>query len=209
MDSAEWDIASASTKAVDGFMLEEYKTIAQAHFDLQSGLRQSFRFYLGIVAIPFTVIAVALKDPALSIVKLPEILAYLFVAMPSIGLLLFIHMMNTLFDLILYTRTVNGVRSYFVARSLYLTPSMTLPDFLKLPTDQRRPPYRQGPGEAYWWLFCLIAVINSAYAFVAGVNFLFTWGAVTVSCGLFFLHVVIYYGFSGVRERREIPARRP
>lgn len=48
--------------AVDEFMISEYQTIASAHFDLHSGLRQNFRFYLGLAALPFSVWAVAFKD---------------------------------------------------------------------------------------------------------------------------------------------------
>jgi hypothetical protein len=118
-------------------------------------------------------------------------------------------MITTVFDLILCARTVNGVRAYFLARSDSLAPpSLLLSSFLKLPTDQRRPPYRQGPGEAYWWLFCLIALVDSGYAFVAGAIFLPYCGAFATSFSLYVLHGVIYYGFSGARERKEIPERR-
>lgn len=200
--------AGAATSAVDDFMLEEYKTIASAHFDLHSGLRQNFRFYLGIVAVPFTVTAVAFKDQTLSIFALPDVLTLLFIVTPSIGLLLFIHMINTRFDIILYTRTVNGVRAYFVARSLTLAPPLALSEYLKLPTDKLRPPYREGPSRAYWWLFCLVALLNSVYAFVAAANFLVLCAAAMTSLILFSLHGAIYYGFSGARERKEIPIGR-
>jgi hypothetical protein len=47
----------------DEFMLKEYESIAAAHFDSQSGLRQQFRFYLIIVAVPLTVLGFALNHP--------------------------------------------------------------------------------------------------------------------------------------------------
>src|SRR5215217_5716777 len=101
----------------DRFMLEEYKTIASAHFDLHSGLRQYFRFYLGLVALPFTVMAVAFRDTSLSLFALPQVLLLVFFGTPTAGLALFISMVNTRFDVILYTRAVNGVRAYFVQRA--------------------------------------------------------------------------------------------
>jgi hypothetical protein len=197
--------AHTAATAVDDFMLEEYKTIAAAHFDLHSGLRQNFRFYLGIVAVPFTVTAVAFKDQTLSIFALPSVLTLLFLVTPVIGLLLFIHMINTRFDIILYTRTVNGVRAYFASRSLIIAPPGGIENYLKLPTDKMRPPYREGPSRAYWWLFCLVALINSIYAFVAASNFLKACAAAPLSFVLFLVHAAIYYGFSGARESKEIP----
>jgi hypothetical protein len=193
--------------SIDDFMLEEYKTIANAHFDLHSGLRQNFRFYLGIVAVPFTVTAVAFKDQTLSIFALPDVLTLLFTVTPAIGLLLFIHMINTRFDIILYTRTVNGVRDYFVSRSSTLGHTIPLTNYLKLPTNQFRPAYREGPSRAYWWLFCLVTLLNSVYAFIAAANFLVWCGAIMVGIVLFLLHGFLYYGFSSAREKKEIPEK--
>src|SRR4051812_23584156 len=95
---------------VDEFMLSEYQTIASAHFDLHNGLRQNFRFYLGLVAIPVTVLA-AFKDVHINVFDLPTVLLLLFAVTPFLGLLMFLSMINTRFDIILYTRTVNAVRA--------------------------------------------------------------------------------------------------
>ena len=97
-------------------MLSEYQTIASAHFDLHNGLRQNFRFYLGLVAVPFTVFAVY-KDVNLNLFSLPSRSLALFGVVPFLGLLMFLAMINTRFDIILYTRAVNAVRAYFVMRA--------------------------------------------------------------------------------------------
>jgi hypothetical protein len=150
--------------------------------------------------------AVAFKDQALSLFKLPQVMILLFLVAPVIGLLLFVHMVNSRFDIILYTRTVNGVRGYFVARSRAISPAIVLSDYLKLPTDTLRPPYRESPSRAYWWLFFMIAVINSVYAFVVAANFLSLCAAVVTSVLFLLVHGAVYYGLSGARERKEIPA---
>src|SRR5581483_10118740 len=124
---------------VDEFMLTEYETIASAHFDLHGGLRQNFRFYLGLIAIPFTVFAV-FKDASIQFLKLPTVLLLLFLVVPILGFLMFLAMINMRFDIILYTRAVNAVRDYFNMRATELGVS-NFRSYLKLPTDKNKPPY--------------------------------------------------------------------
>src|SRR5262249_29506058 len=125
-------------------MISEYETIAAAHFDLHDGLRQNFRFYLGLVAIPFTVLAVAFKEHT-DIFALPGVLRFLFALIPVLGFMMFLQMVHTRFDIILYTRAVNGVRAYFEMRAKECgvqEPAF----FFKLPRDKYKPPYRESPG---------------------------------------------------------------
>jgi hypothetical protein len=53
----------------------------------------------------------------------------LFFAIPVLGFLMFLSMINTRFDIILYTRTVNGVRAYFAMRAeqIGVADSQTIP----------------------------------------------------------------------------------
>lgn len=83
--------------AVDEFMLAEYQTIAAAHFDLHNGLRQNFRFYLGLIAAPVTVFAVY-KDPHIEVFQLPEVMLLLLAVISVLGFLMFLNMINTRFD---------------------------------------------------------------------------------------------------------------
>ncbi|HEY6343930.1 MAG TPA: hypothetical protein VIY49_20735 [Bryobacteraceae bacterium] len=93
----------------DEFMLSEYQTIASAHFDLHNGLRLNFRFYLGLIAVPSSIWAVAFKDQT-DIFHLPRVLVLMIGLVALLGFLMFLQMVNTRFDIILYTRVVNGVR---------------------------------------------------------------------------------------------------
>jgi hypothetical protein len=193
---------------VDEFMLSEYKTIASAHFDLHNGLRQNFRFYLGLVAIPFTVFAVY-KDPKMDILRLPNVLLLLFAIVPFLGLLMFLFMINTRFDIILYTRVVNAVRAYFKMRA----DELGLKDFkkyLKLPTDKHKPPYFEGFSRAYTWLFLIVSILNSVYALILFENLqnqdqLPFWGPWRLALLFFALHLFLYCLFSWIRTRKEIP----
>lgn len=196
---------SSEKTIIDDFMLAEYTTIASAHFDVHSGLRQNFRFYLGLAAVPFTVFAVY-KNVDLTLLRLPSVLLALFAVVPVLGLLMFLTMINTRFDIILYTRAVNGVRAYFSRRAEQLGQSADFEVGRKLPVAKNKPPYNEGINRAYSWLFALISVINSAYAYIVLAN-LTSWPCLTYGgTGLYLLiHLALYLWLSSVRERREIP----
>jgi hypothetical protein len=57
------------------------------------------------------------------------------------------------------------------------------------PTDKQEPRFRENPTKAYWWQFCLIAIVNSINAGLWAANFLsassLIWTLV-VSLGLHF-----------------------
>jgi len=199
---------SSEKTPVDEFMLSEYQTIASAHFDLHNGLRQNFRFYLGLVAVPFTVFAVY-KDVSLDLFRLPTVLLSLFAVVPFLGLLIFLSMINTRFDIILYTRTVNAVRAYFTMRAERVGPK-DLKKYLKLPTDKNKPPYFEGFLRAYTWLFVTISFTNAAYALILLENLqnkgrLPFWGPWPLATSFFALHLVLYWLFSWIRKKKEIP----
>ena len=200
--------SSASEKTpVDEFMLAEYQTIASAHFDLHNGLRQNFRFYLGLVAVPFTLFAVY-KVNDLDIFHLSTVFLVLFAVIPSLGIFMFLSMINTRFDIILYTRAVNGVRAYFKMRADQIGQA-DLQKYLKLPTDKNKPPYFEGL-RAYTWLFAAVGIMNSGYALIFVKNlqnrglphFLGPWLSAIL---LFALHLSLYWFFSWIRSRKEIP----
>jgi hypothetical protein len=212
MDDTKTDAIpdKAAKTAVDEFMLAEYQTIAAAHFDLHNGLRQNFRFYLGLIAAPVTVFAVY-KDPTIEVFKLPEVMLFLFSVISVLGFLMFLNMINTRFDIILYTRTVNGVRAYFKVRADE-SGNTAFESGRKLPLDKNTPPYNEGWNRAYTWLFILIGFVNSAYFYVvlknlerAHVFVTWRWGVregVVLSA---LLHLCAYLFLSQQREKKEIP----
>lgn len=93
----------------DEFMLKEYESIAAAHFDSQSGLRQQFRFYLIIAAVPLTVLGFTLNHPAgtpppateIGLFSLPALVSTVFVGIGFLGILLSFAMIHTAFDSVL------------------------------------------------------------------------------------------------------------
>ena len=185
-------------KIIDDFTLEEYKNISQAHFELHNAFRQMFRFYLGIVAVPVTVFAFAYKDVQVSLESLPVIFVYILLLAGIIGLLMFLSLINIRFDIIFYTRTVNGTRAYFVNRS-----NSALTKYLLLPGDMRFPPYTE-TFKAYWWQFLLIALINSAYVTVAARNLLGRWCFAFIAAAVVFgLHYLAYVRLAASRNLKD------
>jgi len=67
------EASSAEKNNNDAFMLKEYESIAAAHFDSQSGLRQQFRFYLLIVAVPLTVLGLVLNRQSSGAVQMKDV----------------------------------------------------------------------------------------------------------------------------------------
>jgi len=191
-------ITSSKLTITDDFMLAEYKNISTAHFELHTAFRQMFRFYLGIVAVPVTVFAFAYRDATVSLETLPKVFAYILLLTSIIGLLMFLSLVNIRFDIIFYTRTVNGTRNYFMSRA-----GSGLAKFLLLPGDMRYPTYKE-TYKAYWWQFLMIAIINSIYLVIASLRLSGRW-CVAIPLGILFfcLHALAYYKLADRRDGKD------
>jgi hypothetical protein len=163
-----------------------------------------------LIAAPVTVFAVY-KDPSIEVFKLPEVMLFLFAVITVLGFLMFLNMINTRFDIILYTRTVNGVRLYFKLRAEEVG-NTAFESSRKLPVEKNKPPYNEGWSRAYTWLFILIAFVNSAYLYVVLEN-IKTSKPSFASCAAvpagIVLSVLLHFGayifLSSQREKKEIP----
>lgn len=192
---------------IDEFMLKEYETIASAHFDSQNGLRQQFRFYLVFAAIPVTVLSLALRDRTgaeldeIQLLKQPYVVGYVFVASGILGVLMLVSMIHTALDVTMYARTVNGIRRYFVSRDEAL--SVSYRQYLKLPTDQTRPPYFHR--KAFFYQLVAISLINCLY-FVVGVSAFHYSPFISILIAVFGLafQMKAYSWFCARKERKEI-----
>ncbi len=158
---------AARKTVVDEFMLKEYESIAAAHFDSQSGLRQQFRFYLVLAAVPLTILGLAFKESSgdierFNILKPPVFLADTFFAVGVLGVLMLLAMIHTAMDATLYARTVNGVRGFFSARGNEF--GTELAPYLLMPIDMNKPKYFRI--RSFFWQVVLIAAVNTAYTVV-------------------------------------------
>ena len=202
-------VVSPTEKNVnDEFMLKEYESIAAAHFDSQSGLRQQFRFYLIIVAVPLTVLGFALNHPAgspppaleIGLFTLPPLVSTVFIGIGFLGVLLSLAMIHNAFDCVLYARTVNGVRKYFTDRASHS--GVHLKEYFVMPIDKKKPKYFHF--RAFFWQHLLMSVLNASYVWL-GLRNLHP-GA--LSNFIFFaqliVEIVTYPYFAWRRERKQI-----
>lgn len=155
------------------FMLEEYKQIANAYQDLHAQQNELVRVYLTLVAVPASVLAVvaqligvesahqATLPGTIAEVGMPVLLA-LMVALCLVGLAVVLALVFTRAEALLYVRTVNCVRRYFVEHDLErsLKRYLVLPDF-----DRRSPPYWEGPRTRSFWNVAMVAFLNSGVFF--------------------------------------------
>jgi undecaprenyl pyrophosphate phosphatase UppP len=154
-----------SKTVVDEFMLKEYESIAAAHFDSQEGLRQQFRFYLLLAAVPITILGLAFKDQQtknieqFDLLNLPRFLGYSFIAVGILGVMMLLAMIHTALDATLYARTVNGVRAFFSARGK--ESGVDLSPYLLMPLATDKPRYFRL--RSFFWQVVLIAAVNTAY----------------------------------------------
>jgi hypothetical protein len=192
----------------DEFMLKEYESIAAAHFDSQAGLRQQFRFYLIIAAVPLTVLGVALNRPSgsgiqikdIGLLTLPALVSSVFAGIGFLGMLLSLAMIHTAFDSVLYARTVNGVRKYFADRAS--ESGVNLSPYFVMPTDKAKPHYFHF--RAFFYQHILISFVNSAYIWLGFVNFRPGALAGVVCVILFVAEVSSYPAFAKIRQNKQI-----
>jgi uncharacterized HAD superfamily protein len=160
-----------SDKTAD-FMLEEYKQIANAYQDLHAQQNELVKSYLTVVAIPASVLTVAAQlvgieniDPetllgTIASVGMP-ILLILITVLCLVGLAVVLALVAIRAEALLYVRTVNCVRRYFVERD----PRGNLKQYLVLPDYDTSPPFWEGARARSFWNVTIVALLNSAIAF--------------------------------------------
>jgi uncharacterized HAD superfamily protein len=152
------------------FMLEEYKQIANAYQDLHAQQNELVKFYLTLIAIPASVLAVVAQfinsqsntfapmfTSTLNTIALPILLILLF-ALFLVGCAVVVALVTTRSEAILYVRTVNCVRRYFIEHDA----KGDLSKFLALPSVDTFPRYWEGPGSRSFWNVFMVVVMNSA-----------------------------------------------
>lgn len=160
-----------SDKTTD-FMLEEYKQIANAYQDLHSQQNELVKSYLTIVAIPASVIALVIQlieidniSPAtinetVSGIVMPLLLGLMF-SLSFVGIAVLLALVSIRGEALLYVRTVNCIRRYFVENES----SINLRDYLVLPDHDNYPPFWEGPSTRSFWNVTMVALLNSFFAF--------------------------------------------
>lgn len=163
------------------FMLEEYKQIANAYQDLHRQHNELVGSYLTMVALPASVLAIvaqfvrvqsgrnAVVLDTVSYVA-PPILLVLMTVLCLVGIAVVMALVTTRAEALLYVRTVNCVRRYFVEND----PNGALHQYLVLPHQDNQPPFWEGLGARSFWNVCMVALLNTGLSF-ATLFSLATW----------------------------------
>jgi len=157
------------------FMLEEYKTIAAAFFDLSSQKSQMFRFYLILVAIPITLISALIGiNNNSSIIssltfRLPLFVSMLIIIVSISGYLMTLIIADIRFECILYAKTVNLIRRFFVD----IDEEVKLNRYLVLPIKDSVPTFYESllrkesrAVSATFLEMILMGILNTSYFFI-------------------------------------------
>lgn len=203
--------STGSKKAFEEFLIAEYNNIAHAHFNTVTSISEFFKHYLVIVSLPISVAVIFVKPEELQKVGVfkflhdhPLLPAVFLTVVTVLGFCVLGYVINLRFDAILYARTVNGIRKYFLESS-----GLTLDQdirFRVLPKSTHLPQYIENP----YFLFVVLtfAIVGTSY-FSAG--WYFYWVANGWETGLNFwllvsaclwLHLFLYARLGQHRERQ-------
>lgn len=204
--------------SVEDFVIEEYKQIVAAFFDLSKQKSDMFRFYLILVTIPITLIAAIFgsKDSITSFLDLPILVVFVLFAVSVAGLIMAAIIVDIRFECILYAKTVNLVRRYFSDHNVGVKDYLLLPDGDDLPRFYEQPwefkkrkwKWNLGVGSTFLQVI-LIGILNSTYFGLAVANISQSI-AIIASCpqwvGLifgiifFFIHILGYWWFAKKKD---------
>jgi hypothetical protein len=156
-----------NNKNINDFLLAEYENIAKAFFNAYEITARWFKYYLIILATPFSIIALIYHNGNVEfdLFKLPNTIAILIFMSGLLCTFVSCIIINSRMDAILYARTVNGIRKYFVDQEKINSEGKQLKnieEYLVLPTDVNKPPFLETTGELSM-LVALMTTTNSLY----------------------------------------------
>lgn len=198
------------------FMLEEYRQIAKAYGDLHTQKNDLLRYYIAIIGAGASVITLLSKitenEQNVTPVNFIVAIGLLSILLSLIGLIIFLSVIGVRIEMILYVRTINALRAFFVEkdkidqkdRDLLIKNFLVLPDY-----DENTPPFRESYMTSFFWVIILIGLINSVI-FVTGL-YMVTMKMIIPPFSFFFfaaIHYAFYYGMTSHMESKYIVKRK-
>jgi len=206
----------------DNFLHAEYQNIAQAHFKSIETISSFFKYYLLVMAVPLSALAVIFQAINVNIFNVInnyfELSALSLILISFIGIFLFWYIVNLRFDTVLYARTVNGIRKHFYSKSNI---DVRYSQYIRtLPQSNSIPHYF----EAHYFLPVVLTFgfVNSIYLILSYIiielkifNLVYC-SPISIDVLLqklisflifIILHVIIYYGLSLHRERSYLKSK--
>ena len=193
------------------FMLKEYEHLAAAYFNSHDITAKWVKYYLVILATPFSLIAFIYKDKPqdFNLFVLPITLSILICLVGFIGLLISFIILNTRLDTTLYARAVNGVRRYFWDRAREKKIAINESLYRVLPDDVKVPKFIKMSDLT--WLIIMMIAANSFYLSISIPQILAHYSALDKYIPKMFqfafwvivvtvVHIVYYYKMASKKE---------
>ena len=156
-----------NNKDITDFLLIEYENIAKAYFNAHEITAKWFKYYLLMLATPFSIIALTYHNgnTEFDLLKLPSTIAILIFLIGLLCTFVSFIIINSRLDATLYAKAVNGIRKYFVEQeniNIEKKQIGRLDEYLVLPTDIKKPPFLKIMGDLSI-LVAVMAITNSIY----------------------------------------------
>ncbi len=205
---------------ITDFLLTEYDNVAKAFFNTYDLSAKWIRVYFIFLAVPFGIGAFVLKNstvsspPQIELSNLPGLVSVSMITIGLLGLFISYIVIDLRMDGILYARTANGIRKYFVdfggdERLANLTKSQ-LQKYVVLPTDIAVPKFFKLRGD-FLFLVAAMAVLNALYFGLGAGNFIQKYFVkLNISLGSFFwasaaifviIHFLLFWNAGRVKEK--------
>jgi len=157
---------------ITDFLLKEYDRLSQAYFEARDITAKWVKYYLIIMAAPFSFIAFMFREKPLEFdfSHLPDTLSILMILVGTVGLFLAFIIIESAADNILYARAVNGIRKAFLDRES--GQELNWRQYIILPDDIKKPRYLGW--KKTLWITTITGLINSCYLSI-GVSKLYIW----------------------------------
>jgi len=168
------------------FMHLEYELLVQVYESLRNSQWQWFKFYISLVAAPFTlVITLAQLTHRLDIVspfELPPGISYLLIIVAILGLATVVPLVSVRMSMIRYARTINCVRAFFSDHDTAAHPNFALRNYLVLPCTDELPKFWE-PSHSTFWMVISMGLVDG-FLCGSGIASLGKSGAHPWDCGL-------------------------
>lgn len=150
-------------KNVIDFLLEEYKQMGAAFFDLSSQKTQMFRFYLLLVTIPVSlivgVLGLGIENSPLGSFVVSYVLPVFMIIIAVAGLLMTAIVVDIRFEAIMYAKTINVIRKYFKD----IAAAHKLSKYFILPDSDDVPRFNEQPIDLFEWRFKWLLAVGSTF----------------------------------------------
>jgi uncharacterized HAD superfamily protein len=207
-------------KTFNDFLIAEYNNIAKAHFKGIETISTFFKHYLLIMSVPIGLLValfgIKSSEGNTTLVNLPNygpLPGILLIVIAVVGLAVCSYITHLRMDVLLYARTVNGIRKYFYDLSKLRLEEELLTRVL--PKTTHLPQYLET--HFFFPVVFTFAVINSFYLFLAII--LWKHSSYTTICvknvikeqwpyiffiplSMFVLHFLAYYRNARYREHK-------